>query len=207
MAEDYSNNGSELPTEIPVDMSQAYGGGGSDFFPPGKEDREQSSDIGVIRELDPIKVIETLRHYLRGEMWDSEKRVWMKHMEPLMNNKGIGKYLSIISAPVSSLITFSNFQLDEIPTLALYICDQAIPVIHVNYREYGITDKSNLQILDIQILFMTIAALKKALGAGDRNVIGRTISENIMNRSGSGAIQPLQSEKRGILSRLNPFAK
>lgn len=206
MAEDYSMNGSELPTEIPVDMSQNYGGG-SDFFPPSKEDREQSSDIGVIRELDPIKVIETLRHYLRGEMWDSEKRVWIKHMEPLMNNKGIGKYLSIISAPVSSLITFSNFQLDEIPTLALYICDQAIPVIHVNYREYGITDKSNLQILDIQILFMTIAALKKALGAGDRNVIGRTISENIMNRSGSGAIQPLQQEKRGILSRLNPFAK
>ena len=66
-------------------------------------------------------------------------------------------------------------------------------------------DKTNLQILDVQLLYMTLAALKKALGAGDRGVIGRTISENIMTRA--GILNPLsgREEKKGFFSKINPF--
>jgi len=179
------------------------------YFPPAQQQQDSPNEIGVIRELDPFKVLENLRHNLSGDIFDSEKKKWIRIAEPIMNDKGIGKYISIVAAPVSSLITFSNFQLDEIPPLALFVCEKAIPVIHVNYKEYGIKDKANLQILDIQLLYLTIGALKKALGAGDRGVIGRTISENIMNR---GAM-PMQGmpmmleQKKGFWSRLNPFSR
>jgi len=36
---------------------------------------------------------------------------------------------------------------------------KAIPTIHINYREYGIQEKSDLQIIDIQVFNMTLAAI------------------------------------------------
>jgi len=48
-----------------------------------------------------------------------------------------------------------------------------------------------------------LAAFKKAVGAGDRNVVRETISESITQRQGYGGGQ----EKRGFLSKINPFSR
>jgi len=174
------------------------------FMPP-PERKEESPEIGIIREFDPRKVIEAERHYLRGEFWDEEKEryVRMKGVAPLMNEKGISKYLSMITIPVSSLVTFGNYTIEEVNALTRYFCHQAIPVLHINYLEYGI-DKKNLPILTSHTFFWTFAALKKGLGAGDRNIIGRSIQENIITRQ--GALQ-MPTKKRSMLDKLNPFAR
>jgi hypothetical protein len=176
------------------------------IVPPQREEREPA-EIGVIRELSPKKVLEQLRMNLKGFYYDYETRNYVKidGFEPLLNDKGIAKYLSIMSSVVTDLVTFSSYKEDEIAQLTIYVCDKAIPTLHLNYKEYGIQEKSDLQILDIQIFNLTLAAFKKAVGAGDRSVIGRTISENIMTRS--GVIQQMREEKGGggFLSKMNPF--
>lgn len=176
---------------------------------PQFRDQRESPEIGVIRELSPKKVLEQVRMNLKGFFWDYEQNAYVKidGFEPLLNDRGIAKYLSIISAVVTDLVTFSSYNEKEVPALVLFVCDKAIPVIHVNYKEYGIKEKSDLQIIDIQIFNLTLSAFKKAVGAGDRSVIGRTIQESIVNRSGS--VQPIRNEERrmGFFQRLNPFAR
>ena len=175
--------------------------------PQFKEDKE-AAEIGVIRELSPKKVLEQLRMNLKGHYYDYEKKMYKKieGFEPLLNDRGIAKYLAIMSSVVTDLITFSSYSQEEIPNLTLFVCDKALPVIHINYKEYGIKEKSDLQIIDIQIFNLTLAAFKKAVGAGDRSVIGRTISESIVSRS--GMINPIREERQGgFLSRLNPFSR
>jgi len=164
--------------------------------------RSDGTEVGIIRELSPLKVLNQLRMELRGYHWDYDEKKWVKLREPLMNDKGIGKYLSIISSVVIDLVTFSNYPHDEINKLVEYVCEKAIPVIHINYKKYGIKDKSDLQILDIQIFNLTKAAFHKALGAGDRNVIGRTYGEQITYRPSYP-----KHQEGGILSKLNPFSK
>ncbi len=176
---------------------------------PNLGEKRESAEIGVIRELSPKKVLEQLRMNLKGKYYDEEKKAYIKidGFEPLMNDRGIAKYLAIMSSVVTDLITFSSYSQDEVPNLTLFVCDKALPVIHINYKEYGIKEKSDLQIIDIQIFNLTLAAFKKAVGAGDRSVIGRTISENIVSRGG-GMINPIPQERqRGFLSRLNPFSR
>ena len=158
------------------------------------------SSIGIIKELDPKNQLNLVRHYLNGEEWDDREKKYIKSFDPVMNEKGVSKFISILAACVSSLTTFSHFREDDISKLALYICKNAIPVIYVYYKEYGITDKSNLSILDSQLLIMTLSALRKAYGAGDRSVIGRTISESI----NSSMPQPFR-DRRNIIDRINPF--
>lgn len=175
------------------------------LMPPQYKEEKESPEIGVIRELSPRKVLEQLRMNLKGYFFDYEKKTYIRieGFEPLMNDKGIAKYLSIMSAVITDLITFSNYTAEEIPQLVLYVCDKAIPTIHINYKEYGIKEKSDLQIIDIQIFNLTLGAFKKAIGAGDRGVVGRTISENIMTRA--GVIQPMREEQKSFLGRINPF--
>jgi hypothetical protein len=194
-------------------MEPEYGGeeefleeGRHNVISPRERDDREASEVGVIRELSPKKVLEQLRRNLKGEFYDYEKKNYMPipGFEPLLNDKGIAKYMSIISSVITDLVTFSSYGPTEIPQLVLYVCEKAIPIIHINYKKYGIKEKSDLQILDIQIFNLTLAAFKKALGAGDRNVIGRTISENIVNRSGQ--VAPLSDRRnKGFFSKMNPF--
>ena len=175
-------------------------------MPPEQEDHE-TTEIGIIRELSQAKkVLEQVRMNLKGYFWDySEKKyIKMDGMQPLMNDKGISKYLSIIAPFVSDLTTFSNYKPDEINQYILYICDKAIPTIHINYREYGIKEKSDLEILDIQLLIYASGAFKKAVGAGDRNVVRGTVAESMITRQGQ---PPQMPRERGFMSRMNPFAK
>jgi len=176
-------------------------------IPPQPRDEKESPEIGVIRELSPKKVLEQLRMNLKGYFFDYELNKYAKieGFTPLLNDKGIAKYLSIVSSVATDLVTFSNYNADEVPGLVLYVCDNAIPVIHLNYIDYGIMNKSDLPILDIQIFNLTLAAFKKAIGGGDRGVIGRTISERIQQ---SASVIPKHKEENkggGFLSKINPF--
>jgi len=165
--------------------------------------KKDEAEVGIIKELSPLKVLNQLRMELKGYYWDYDDEKWVKIREPLMNDKGIGKYLSIISSVVTDLVTFSNYRPEEINKLVEYVCEKAIPVIHINYKEYGIKDKSDLQIIDIQIFNLTKAAFHKALGAGDRNVIRGTYGEQMTYRYG----YPAPSKEKSFLSRINPFSK
>ena len=176
---------------------------------PQNQEKDEGKEIGVIRELSPRRVLEQLRMNLKGWFFDYEEKKYIPVVgfEPLMNDKGIAKYLSIVSSVITDLVTFSNFNMEEIPKLTLFVCDSAIPVIYLNYREYGVRQKSDLPIITIQIFNLTLAAFKKAVGAGDRGVIGRTISENIMTRSGIFDNPRQMEERRGFFSKINPFSR
>ena len=178
------------------------------YLLPPQEEEKEAAEIGIIREMSPKKVLETLRMNLKGFFWDYKEKEYVKvpGFEPLMNDKGIAKYLSFMSSVVTDLVTFSKYDSEEINGLVLYICDKAIPTIHINYREYGIKEKSDLEIIDVQIFNLTLAAFKKAVGGGDRNLVRGTLSEQIMNRQ-SNMPQNMPQQKQGIFSRMNPFSK
>lgn len=189
----------ELPPQPDEDMDISPE---NKFYPPPSSREAEPAEIGIIREFNPIKVIEMERHYLRGEFWDETQRKYVrpKDVEPLMNEKGISKYISMITTPVCSLVTFGNYTYKEVNMLTQYFCRQSIPVLYINYKDYGI-QKINLPTLTSHLLFWTFASLKKGLGAGDRNVIGRSIQESIVTRQGA----TMGEKKKSIWNKLSPL--
>lgn len=186
-----------LSNSTALDPAYDYGGG---LAPPIYGYGGDGSEIGIIKELSPKKVLEQVRMNLKGFYWDAEKKEYIKipGMEPLMNDVGISKYLSILSSVITDLVTFSNYKHQEINKLTMYVCEKALPTIHINYKEYGIKQKSDLQIIDVQIFNLTLAAFKKAVGAGDRNVVRGTFGETLSPVGHA----PQASGKRGFLSTL-----
>jgi len=176
---------------------------------PRVDEREEAPEIGIIREMSPKKVLEQLRMNMKGWFWDYQSRKYtrVEGMKPLMNDIGISKYLSIMSSVITDIVTFSNYKEEEINNLVLFVCDKAIPVIHINYKDYGIQQKSDLQIIDIQIFNLTLGAFKKAVASGDRNVIRGTVTEAMMTRTGGIPSQQYPQERKGVLGRINPFGR
>jgi len=142
------------------------------------------AEVGIIKELSPFKTLTRIRENLRGYFWSEEDKEYQKveGFEPLMNDKGINKFLAILSSFLNDTITMSNIPPEEVNKLVEHICDEVIPIMHIHYKEWGIKTKGDLGILDSQIFMMAYGAIHKASGAGDRAVI------------------------RGF-SRLNPFAR
>jgi hypothetical protein len=194
----------------PYEMNTGTQGGMMDNYgvmsPRFKE--EESPEIGVIRELSPKKVKERIKKELEGFEWNYEDKKWVKisGFVPMMNSLGVQAYCN--SLPVmSDTVTFSNYTVEQIMPMVLFAMESIIPTIYVNYKEYGIKNKANLPVITYNLFVLTSAAYQKALGAGDRGIIGKTTTETIMNRAGQMQQQAMQSEKRGFLSGLNPFRK
>lgn len=184
-----------------------------DFYqgvnPPRDEIRQEGTDIGVIRELSPKKVKEHIRMDLKGFDYDEQERRYIKRdgFEPLLNDKGIAKFINALPA-LSDTVTFSNYTAEQISKLVVFSMEQVIPSIYINYKEYGIKNKCDLPILTNMLFTITLGAYNKALGAGDRGVIGKVTTENIVSRGGQYNPMQQQPERRnGFFSNLNPFRK
>jgi hypothetical protein len=174
-------------------------------MPPQNLEEKEAPEIGIIRELSPRKVLEQLEMNLRGFFWDYEQKRYIKkeNFEPLMNEKAIAKFVSVVSSFVSDIVTFSAYSIEEINKRVQFVCETLLPVLYINHQEYGI-QKSDLFLIDIKVFVMCDAAFRKAMGGGDRGVIRGTLSENIMSRTGT----LMREEKQGgFLHRLNPFAR
>jgi len=190
-------------------MYDDYGMGVDTVMPPRYQEKDDNAEIGVIRELSPKKVKEMIRMELKGWTWDYElkKYVPVQGEVPMMNELGIQKFLNSFPA-ITDTVTFSNFTAEVADKIVMFIMESSIPSIYVNYKEYGIKDKSDLPVLTAKLFTLTHAAFHQAVGAGHRGVIGRTISESIMTRSGEVRMAQQQlNEKRGIFSRINPFSR
>jgi hypothetical protein len=176
-------------------------------MPPRFNDREESPEIGVIRELSPKKVKEQIRMELKGYSYDYEEKKYIKieGEVPMMNELGIQKYISCLSA-VTDTVTFSNYTLEDAKAHTLFVMESVIPTLYINYKDYGITSKCDLPVLTSKLFNLTYAAFMKAVGAGDRGVIGRTIQESIMTRAGQQQFQQPQ-QKGGIFNNINPFKR
>jgi hypothetical protein len=177
------------------------------IMPPRFNDKEDSPEIGVIRELSPKKVKEQIRMELKGFSYDYEEKKYVKIEGeiPLMNELGIQKFISCLSA-VTDTVTFSNYTIEDAKAHTLFVMESVIPSFYINYKTYGIKDKSDLPVLTSKLFVLTYAAFQKAVGAGDRGVIGRTIQESIMTRAGQQAMQQNQ-QSGGFLSNINPFKR
>lgn len=174
----------------------------SQGLPPIKE--PDPAEIGIIRELNPKKILDDIKMEMSGYAWDPQLKKYVKvdGMKPLMNEIGIAKFLNILSSFVSQLVTFSNFTQERVDRLVNLIVEETYFNVGINWREFGIPSKSDIATVQLKILMTAIASLSRAVGAGDRNVVRGAVTESIMNRQ---LPNQYSQEPQSLMSKLNPF--
>jgi hypothetical protein len=191
-----------------TDVTTTADYGQNSYYSMPQQRRENNAmEIGLLRELNPKKIMDDIEHYLLGEVYDFESYKYVKKFRQIMNKNGINTFLFIAGGVINQVVTLSNFDKEQISKMALFIMEKAIPVIDINWKEYGICDKSLLPTIHGMLFTLVYSSLQKALNEGERRMVGRTISENINVSRPIQGMYGDEQKKQGFLARFNPFAR
>jgi len=147
---------------------------------PTENPEEKSQQIGIIKGLSTDNDLIRIQMRLRGYVFDHIINQWVKVRKPVMNELGIGNFLSTLQA-LGDIANFSNFDEKEIPKLALLFFEDNYPSYIIYAEEFNL-DPKDFNIVNSILKFYALAVLKNAKNAGHRNVVRGTLSENLLSK-------------------------
>lgn len=132
-------------------------------------------------------------------------RQWEKVRDPVMNAKGIGNFIKCLHT--LKRIDFSNFDEKQVANFTFKFFKDNLSQFLVYAREFELKQE-DYNVVKTELFFMPLAAFSNAKGAGHRNVVRGTLSENVFMKALSGQGGDDGKGKKGILGWLtSPFKK
>ncbi|MFO7916224.1 MAG: hypothetical protein R6U43_11125 [Candidatus Krumholzibacteriales bacterium] len=185
--------------------SQVY-----DFNPlapkPPREDINKEEELGIIRGLDVNKDINEIILELQGQIFftdpQTNKQRLVLKTEPIMNSIGIQNFITSLKSISKKVVTFSNYSADEVnPRIKAFVYRNYTHFL-AHSDEFELQEKHYNLIMNYLFAFAD-GAYHKAKGAGDRNVIRATYSEDLLMKQ-AGINNEIQGgpEKKGFFSKL-----
>ena len=171
---------------------------------PPVNSNEHSPSVAIIEALKAEQyVIKTILE-LKGYMFDPILNKWVMYRNQIMNERGIGNFISTVQN-ISETIEYSSIREEDIPKFAVFLFEQNYPYFTIYYSEYEL-QISDFNLVSTILFNFIISALHKAKGGGHRNVVRGTYSEDIL---GKLIAQP-EMQKGNLanaLEKFNPFKK
>lgn len=105
---------------------------------------------------------------------------------PKMNKRGIEKMSFILESHINQNVILSHLNEQEIASMINSLSEDLVDSLALNWREFGIKDKTDLDDINNSVLMNVFLALKRAEGQNEKNWLGKISVENI----GSGVQMP-----------------
>jgi len=162
---------------------------------PALVQQQQQLQAALVEQTNPNHILEDVELKLRGfrQKWDGG---YEQIGEALMNNKGIGRMIFILSSIVNQNTILSHLELQEIGRMIIRVSGDIIDDLALNWKEYGIKDKILLDSIVDSIIFPAFMALKRAWKQNEKNWLNKAVVESINTTP-----RPLQ-KKEGFFNKL-----
>lgn len=170
-----------------------------------KTNKDEDS-VAIINALKSESLIKDAIRQLEGFVYSYKDRTYIQYRKPIMNSLGIGNFITCISS-IAATVEFSSFDKKEIPKMAMYLFKTNYPYFTVYYEDYEL-DRKDFNLISTMLLTFITSSFHKAQGAGHRNVVRGTYSEDLLGRY-TGELQGQQGSHKNKmnLGLLNPFKK
>lgn len=195
----------ELPSQqIQSDQGQLLGQLPTSYTtPPALRSYGGGSGFSLVKELSPREPLYDIMENLRGRIWDNrtQKYVLIEGATPLLNNEGIDIFFQHATSIINQINTMSNYTTDylKIHLIVRMVIKHAIADFHINWRDYGISRKTNITVITDKLMILGLSAFYHALGAGDRKASTSNISESINTLNRQDSLENQQQQKRGSM--------
>ena len=113
-----------------------------------------------------------------------------------MNKAGIDNLWFILDSHINQNVILSHLTEREIGNMMDTIQEDLVDDLSLNWKEYGIKKKSDLDTINNSVLYNIYLALKRAEGQNEKNWLGKISVENI-----SGASRLPTPRKEGFWSK------
>lgn len=145
----------------------------------------QQAQAVLVEQINPRKVVEDIMLRLRGKRKNpdgSEQQV----MIPKMNSKGTEAIWFILDSHINQNTTLSHLEREEIGAIMDVLQQDLVDNLSLNWKDYGIKDKTDLDDINNSILINVFLCLKRAEGQNEKNWLGKITMEMISGMSRGG---------------------
>ena len=182
--------------QMQSDLQRQAGESQMSTYAPQIHEQVQQSQAILLAQTNPKEILKDIELKLRGER-EREDGTIEQISPPLMNLLGISRILFFMDILINQNTILSHIEDREISKLIIAVGDDLLMDLAINWREYGVKDRSMLNLIEKSVLIPGFLALKRALGQGEKNWLGKITVENISQSRGGFA-----PKKEGILSKL-----
>lgn len=146
----------------------------------------QQAQAVLVEQTNPKKTVESIILKLRGlkRLPDGNEVKISEFSKPKMNNKGIESVSFTLDSHINQNIILSHLDEIQITKIMDSLGDDLVDNLRLNWRKFGIKDKSDLDDINNSILVNIYAALKRAEGQNEKNWLGKISIEQISGSHG-----------------------
>jgi hypothetical protein len=136
----------------------------------------------MVQETNPRKIVEEIMLRLRGIEKKSDGTL-VKVTEPKMNEYGLGRIWFVLQSHINQNVILSHLVIEEIRPLMTALSEDLVDSLALNWKDFGIKNKTDLDDINNAILINIYLALKRAEGQNEKNWLGKISIENISGGS------------------------
>lgn len=135
--------------------------------------------ISIIKNLGADDHLKKVWYRVNGYDFDYIKQSWVKKSKPIMNEDGIRNLM--INTEFALRMDFSNMHEDDIPKVVLHYFKTHYAHFCIYAKDFELLNK-NKNIVQAACWLPIYIAARNAKGAGHRNVIRATFSEEALQK-------------------------
>lgn len=149
-----------------------------DMYAPQMYEQVQQAQAVLVEQTNPVKIVDTIMLRLRGIKKLPDGRE-IKVAEPKINKKGYENIWFILDSHINQNTILSHLDEQNITNLMNGISEDLVDDLALNWKDYGITNKTDLDAINNSILVNIFLALKRSEGQNEKNWLGKISLEHI----------------------------
>lgn len=157
----------------------------------------QAGQAMLVSQTSPAQTVERIMLRIRGLQYNKMTGHYEKVATPKMNQCGIDNIWFILDSHINDSIRFGRLKEEVIFKMVLDIGRSLRKDLALNWREYGIQRKTDLDIIMDSVLFNIYAYLTRADSQNEKNWIGKMTMEHLVPKSNI----PTPKKEGGFLNK------
>lgn len=180
--DDYAQDDFSLPPEGSV-QDRVYG------EPDFNNSYIKGSDTAsVMEKADPSKILEMIKHHLRGEIWEETSQKWVRDRSrrPLLNERGINDVCILLHSNVNLNSSLSHLgTMREVQAMTNGLAKVLRRAIVSKHRIWS-ADVADLDNILFAVIMPINAVLRRSYLEGDKNFFKTTIQSKEVHSVSAG---------------------
>jgi len=165
------------------------------MYAPQVMEQMQQGQAVLVEKTNPKNTVNEIILRLRG-LEILPDGTTKKISEPKMNKEGIDNIWYILDSHINQNVILSHLDNREIAHIMHVLQEDVVDDLSLNWKRYGITKKTDLDIINNSVLINIFLSLKRAEGQNEKNWLKGISFENI---SGGNRLQ--SGKKEGFFSK------
>lgn len=164
-------------------------------YAPQLREAMAESQAAVIAQTDPTKALKAVLEGFKGNA-QNEHGEFVEFGTPLMNQKGLSTVASFLTPIMNDSTRFGDIPAREVRDMTEDIVNQITEDLGLNWKEYGISDISKVNIIIADLIPIVRITLSRSEEGGERQFLSKVVLESI------GAAKQQKKKESGWLKNM-----